>query len=41
MLRASGGDPLLWVIAAASTVILLRLPRLGGPTPRLARSMLR
>jgi chromate transporter len=29
ILRASGGDPLLWAIAAVSTVILLWLPRLN------------
>ena len=29
ILRASGGDPLLWAIAAASTAILLWLPRLN------------
>lgn len=29
ILRASGGDPLLWAIAAVSTVVLLWLPRLN------------
>ncbi len=29
ILRASGGDPLLWTIAAASTAILLWLPKLN------------
>ncbi len=29
ILRASGGEPLLWVIAAASTAILLWLPKLN------------
>jgi len=29
ILRASGGDPLLWAIAAASTAILLWLPKLN------------
>src|SRR5258708_13425748 len=29
ILRASGGEPLLWTIAAASTAILLWLPKLN------------